>query len=543
MTVIEAVDRLPRRVAGWAAAQTLPPNSMTGISLALGVCAAVWFTAGTRPGNAAGALALCGSYLASRAARRLAAAPPARPQVGAGPDAGGESADRAPSLVSDRAIQHPPAGPVSPPAGPVSPPAGPVSPPAAPPQAGAGPDAGGESTNRAPFLVSARAIQHPPAGSLPPPAGALPGRGRAGRAGGLPASELAARAKALSDGRLARAGAAATECGVYAGLAAGGPVVGGLFARSMQTAGPMPGWSGSWQLAMTVVIVVAVSQLAVACGSPAPPGMPWEAARGEAARGEAARGEAARGEAAQGKAAPGGLGWQVLGMPYGGRILLIAVVAPVLGARGTFLGLLGWAVIAIGYAIVSSQRRRGGARAARAIVACRDDGLIATEIGLPVRGQLVPLPPALTGVAAVAVLAILGLRNLPGFLLLAPVVAMLLAAVGSSNPHVGRLDWVVPVLLQAGQFGYIAAIGVATGVPATLIFVASALTALHYVHLAGHPVSDSAVGWEGRMIAAGLGAALGMATFAYLLLAAYLGVLICREFMTSWLPATEGDRR
>ena len=359
---------------------------------------------------------------------------------------------------------------------------------------------------------------------------------------------MAARAKALSDGRLSRAGAAATECGVYAGLAAGGPVVGGLFARSMQTAGPMPGWSGSWQLAMTVVIVVAVSQLAVACSGPALPGMPGEAARGEAARGEAARGEAARGkaargEAARGKAVPGGLSWQMLGMPYGGRVLLIAVVAPVLGARGTFLGLLGWAVIAIGYAIVSSQRRRDGARAARAIVACRDDGLIATEIGLPVRGQLVPLPPALTGVAAVAILAILGLRNLPGFLLLAPVVAMLLAAVGSSNPHVGRLDWVVPVLLQAGQFGYIAAIGVATGVPATLIFVACALTALHYAHLAGHPVSDSAVGWEGRMIAAGLGAALGMATFAYLLLAAYLGVLICREFMTSWLPATEGDRR
>ena len=45
------------------------------------------------------------------------------------------------------------------------------------------------------------------------------------------------------------------------------------------------------------------------------------------------------------------------------------------------------------------------------------------------------------------------------------------------------------------------------------------------------------------MIVAGIGAALGLATFAYLLLAAYLGVLICREVMTSWLPATEGDRR
>jgi hypothetical protein len=45
------------------------------------------------------------------------------------------------------------------------------------------------------------------------------------------------------------------------------------------------------------------------------------------------------------------------------------------------------------------------------------------------------------------------------------------------------------------------------------------------------------------MIAAGLGAALGIATFAYLLLAAYVVVLICREVMTSWLAATEGDHR
>ncbi len=230
-------------------------------------------------------------------------------------------------------------------------------------------------------------------------------------------------------------------------------------------------------------------------------------------------------------------------MPYGGRVLLIAVLAPLLGARGAFLGLLGWAVIAVGYALVSSRPRRAGGWTARVIAACRDDGLIATEIGLPVRGQLVPVPPALTGVAAVAVLAILGLRNLPGLVLLAPVVAMLLAAVGSSHPHDGPVDWIVPVMLQAGQFAYIAAIGVATGVPAPLIFAVCALIALHYADLAGYPRRGTILGWEGRMIAAGMGAALGLATFAYLLLAAYLGVLICREFMTSWLPAMEGDRR
>lgn len=409
VTMIQAVDRLPRRVAGWAAARVLAANSMTGISLALGICAAVWFTAGTRPGNAAGALALGGSYLAGRSARRL------------------------------------------------------------------------------------------------------------------PASEPAAWAKTLSDSRLARAGATATEFGAYAGLAAGGPLAGGIFARSMPAAGPMAGWSSIWQLAVTAVIVVAVSQFAVACGSPTLLGRPREAAPGAAP--------------------PGGSPWRVLAMPYGGRILLIVVVAPLLGVRGVFPGLLGWAVIAFCYAIVSSRPRRAGVWGARVIAAYRDDGLIATEIGIPVRGQLVPLPPALTGVAAVAVLAILGLRNLPGPVLLAPVVAMLLAAVGSSHPHDGLADWIVPVVLQAAQFAYVGAIGVATGVPAPLIFAVCALIALHYADLAGYPHRGAIMGWEGRMIAAGLGAALGIATFAYLLLAAYLSVLICREIMTSWLPATEGDRR
>src|SRR6266511_558123 len=85
MTVAEAVDGLPRRVASWGAAMSLAPTSLTGISLALGVCAAVWFTAGSTLGYAAGALALSGSYLAGRPAPRLAAGgegrqrPPARP--------------------------------------------------------------------------------------------------------------------------------------------------------------------------------------------------------------------------------------------------------------------------------------------------------------------------------------------------------------------------------------------------------------------------------------------------------------------------------
>jgi hypothetical protein len=72
MSMPEALDGLPRRVADWAVGRSLAPNSMAGISLALGLCAAAWFSAGTRPDNISGALALFASYLAWRAARWLA---------------------------------------------------------------------------------------------------------------------------------------------------------------------------------------------------------------------------------------------------------------------------------------------------------------------------------------------------------------------------------------------------------------------------------------------------------------------------------------
>lgn len=430
MTVAEAVGVLPRRMSGWAAQASLAPNSLTGISVSLGVCAAVWFTAGTRWGNLIGALTLCGGYLAGRSARGLQ-----------DPEPGAAAATAA--------------------------------------TAGA---------------ASSSAAAWPPREMAVSPLGA-----------------------AVSESRLAGVCAVVTECGVCAGLAAGGVAAGG----------PAAGRIGMWQLATTAVILLAVSQLAVACGRPPAPG-----------------GGQPAGAGGQRKAARYGVTWRTLAFPYGGRVLLIAVAAPVLGTRAALFGLLGGAVIAIGYAVVTGRPRRAGAMtSSRPIAACRDDGPIAAALGTPIRGQLVPLPPALTGLAAACVLAALGLRDLPGFLLLAPVVAMLLAAVGSSHPHDGRLDWIVPVVLQAGQYVYIAAIGFASGVPAPVIFALCALIAAHYADLAGHAQQHTALGWDGRMIAAGLGAALGIATFAYLLLAAYVVVLICREAITSWLAATEGDHR
>jgi len=49
----------------------------------------------------------------------------------------------------------------------------------------------------------------------------------------------------------------------------------------------------------------------------------------------------------------------------------------------------------------------------------------------------------------------------------------------------------------------------------------------------------TSLGWEGRMLLAGLAAATGIATFAYLALTAYLGVLICAKVVTSSLAPQE----
>jgi hypothetical protein len=184
------------------------------------------------------------------------------------------------------------------------------------------------------------------------------------------------------------------------------------------------------------------------------------------------------------------------------------------------------------------------------IMRCRDDGPIARRFGALVRGQLIPLPPALLALVAVALLAHLGFRDLPGFLLLAPPIVMLVAAPGASHPHDGRLDWVVPGVLLGAQFIYMAALGFATGVPPAITFLLCAAVAVWYADLAA-PWSPALprigrsewLGWEGRLLVCGLGAAAGLTMVAYLALTAYLAVLICWKLSTGYSGSREGDCR
>jgi len=193
------------------------------------------------------------------------------------------------------------------------------------------------------------------------------------------------------------------------------------------------------------------------------------------------------------------------------------------------------------------------------ILALRDDGAAARWAGRLVQGNLIPLPPALAGLVATTMLAALGLRHLPAFIALTPPVVMMLAAPGSSHPHDSRFDWLVPVLLAAAQFVYMGPLGFSLALPGPIVFSLCSVMAIWYTSntaivsgraAAGREPGPQAgpaawvgwgagLGWETRMFVIGFAATFGLATFGYIGLAAYLGVLICREGTTGYLVLNE----
>jgi len=178
--------------------------------------------------------------------------------------------------------------------------------------------------------------------------------------------------------------------------------------------------------------------------------------------------------------------------------------------------------------------------------AYRGDGALAHWIGGVVQGQLPPLPPLLVGLLVTCDLAVLGIANLPGALILAPVVAMLLAALGARHPHDGRLDWVVPSLLLAGEGVFLAGLGFARHVWLPVIFALLAAVVLRHADIAyraragrGVPDDKYGLGWDGRMLVAGLAAVFGFVPFAYAVLTGWLWLLAAWDFLGAWLTAAD----
>ena len=338
------------------------------------------------------------------------------------------------------------------------------------------------------------------------------------------------------DGWLASICAIAGELAVYAGLAAGAA----------------PGERQVWALATAAAVLLGMRKVARLM-PPGPPGPP----RGPRAPGEPAGGPGRRtrpGPGRPGRARPRaarGRAGRRHHRDRGGLRDPHVPARPYLVGRGR-AGLGGRRAPA-GEALIRPADDAPGDAPDRlppaAIAAARDDGPIARFAGALVRGQLVPLPPAVAGLTATVLLATLGLHGLAGLVLLTPVAAMLLAAPGSAHPHDGPLDWLTPLVIQAGQYAYLAALGFAKGVPGPLIFALIGLVAVRqldaayrarYPMPAGEP--RGGIGWEGRMLAAGVGAMLGVGPLTYLALTVYLMWLVSSGSLASWLAIRARSR-
>jgi hypothetical protein len=182
----------------------------------------------------------------------------------------------------------------------------------------------------------------------------------------------------------------------------------------------------------------------------------------------------------------------------------------------------------------------------------RDDSHIGLLLGRVAPGLAPPLLTAVAGAVVVLVLIAAGGGRLAGITLFAPVAVLLLSGLASGHPHDGRYDWLVPPLLRVTEYGYLAVVGIASGVPGPLVFVVLVTVVSHHRDDVARPavgvsrpawVRRAALGWDGRMLVIAIGGALSALTPVYGILAAYLVILLVREAVRTWSATPVTDVR
>ncbi len=175
----------------------------------------------------------------------------------------------------------------------------------------------------------------------------------------------------------------------------------------------------------------------------------------------------------------------------------------------------------------------------------RDDGPL---VELAAKGRApaaTALPSTVAALLPVVALLVLPAAHALAALLAATAVAAVLNAPASRSPHVARLDWLVPPLLRASEYGALLRLAVLDG-PDAVPACYALLAALAYHHYdvvyrlrdrAEEPptwLRRAGLGWDGRLLAAGLLSALGVLAPAMYVAAGVLLVAYVSESALAW---------
>lgn len=245
---------------------------------------------------------------------------------------------------------------------------------------------------------------------------------------------------------------------------------------------------------------------------------------------------------------------KIVVLPIGERFLLISVTAAVADARVTFVALLAWGSVAGLYTLAGRVARSlvrprpggpGDSSARSPIRRYRDDGPLAGLLGRalaasPPRGPVVVVGTVLGAAWPLVALAWAG----PGWVAAGAVWFVLLAGLVAGRSPRGRLDWIAPPLLRLVEYAVVAAMGLAYGVAAWLVFALLGALAFHHYDtvyrvrqrgaLASRRLSYAGLGWDLRLYLMVYAMAFGVMAPVYTALAAWLWLLFVGESVLSW---------
>lgn len=183
------------------------------------------------------------------------------------------------------------------------------------------------------------------------------------------------------------------------------------------------------------------------------------------------------------------------------------------------------------------------------LVAYRDDGPIARLLGRLTKGQLPPLLPLLVAGVVTTILLAAGVTGQTSPATFAPVLVLLLAGPGSAHAHTGRLDWLVPPMIRAIEYGYLATLGFGHGVSKPLVYAFLGVLAYHHYDTVYRTrqrlwpakwVFGAGLGWDGRMLVMAAATLAGRLPIAFAVLGVYLALLFGIESVHTWVRAGTG---